>query len=144
MMQQAIFAPLAVMLVLTCVVWVYMYIRRIGYLSKHGIDAQELAAPESITRLLPEEVNRSANNLKNLFEMPVMFYALCIMLFLTGNVNAFYLYAAWIFVGLRIVHSLIHCTFNKVMLRFAAYFFSSLALGAMIVRFAFFDLKIFA
>ena len=143
MMQQSIFTPAAAMMVLTCVVWVYMYIRRIAYLNKHGIDAQELAAPESLAKLIPEAVNRPANNLKNLFEMPVLFYALCVMLFLTGKVNAFYLYAAWIFVGLRVLHSLIHCTFNKVMLRFVVYFFSSIALGAMIFRFAFFDLPLF-
>lgn len=144
MMQQSIFVPVTAMMLLTCLVWIYMYIRRISYLNRHGIDAQELVAPENLVKLIPETINRSANNLKNLFEMPVLFYVLCIMLFITGNVNAFYLYTAWIFVALRAVHSAIHCTVNRVMLRFVAYFFSSIALGVMIFRFAFIDLKIFS
>ncbi len=64
--------------------------------------------------ILPASVNHASNNLKNLFELPVVFYALCAVLLVSQSVDAVYLYCAWAFVGLRVLHSLIHCTVNIV------------------------------
>ncbi len=75
-----------------------------------------------------------ANNLKNLFELPVLFYALVLLLLQTGQVDSVYTLCAFGFFVTRVVHSAIHCTYNRVMHRFSVYCISSLFLWAMVVR----------
>jgi hypothetical protein len=137
MQNTDIFGPFIGMLLLTFVVWVLMYVRRINFLTKNNIHAQRLATPERGAEIIPEEVSYSSNNLKNLFELPVIFYALCLYLYVAGQVDAIYLIAAWTFFCFRVVHSLIQCTVNIVMLRFAAYMISSIALWFMLLRVAY-------
>lgn len=137
MQNTEIFDPFIGMLFLTFVVWVYMYALRITFMMKNNIAAQRLTTPERGAKIIPEEVSYPSNNLKNLFELPVIFYALCLYLYATGQVDEIYLMAAWVFFGLRVVHSLVQCTINIVMLRFAAYAVSSIALWFMLFRVAF-------
>ena len=137
MQNTEIFDPFIGMLLLTFVVWVVMYVRRIAFLTKNKIAAQRLATPERGAKIIPEEVSYPSNNLKNLFELPVIFYALCLYLYATGQVDDIYLMAAWVFFGMRVVHSLIQCTVNIVMLRFIVYACSSIALWFMLLRVAF-------
>lgn len=129
-----IFAPFMGMLALTFVVWVLMYVRRLGYIFGHRIDAQQLTTPEKGAKVIPEEIHWSAYNFRNLFELPVVFYALCLYLFVTGSVDSVYVTCAWTFLVLRIVHSAIHCTVNIVRLRFASYILGALVLWFMVLR----------
>lgn len=129
-------APFAAMLLLTGIVWIVMYALRLPYILRNKIDVQTIATPEQMSARLPARVNNASNNLKNLFELPVLFYAVVLALVMTGNQDPQMVKLAWAFVGLRAVHSLIHCTVNLVNLRFTAYLLSSIALGVMIVRFA--------
>jgi len=69
-----------------------------------------------------------------LFELPVIFYAICLYLIMSDSVDKIYLAAGWWFFVFRVVHSLIHCTYNKVEHRFAAYMLSAAALWAMVIR----------
>ncbi|MDO5652979.1 MAG: MAPEG family protein [Brachymonas sp.] len=130
-----ILQPVAALFLLTGLVWFFMYARRLAYLTRHGIDPQALVTPEQLNATLPANINSASNNLKNLFELPVLFYALCGLLFAMQKVDAAFLYAAWAFVALRAVHSFIHCTVNIVKFRFAAYLLSSMALWFMVARF---------
>lgn len=129
-----IFVPFFAMILLTLAVWLVMYIRRIGYLKANRVHAQRVATPEKVVQVIPEEIQYPANNLRNLLELPIIFYAVCLYLFVTANVDALYVIAAWSYVGLRAVHSLIQCTTNIVMRRFAAYMASSLVLWFMVLR----------
>ena len=129
-----IFLPFIGMLSLTFVVWVHLYVRRIGYTTRHSIHPQRLTTPEKGKALIPDAVNYPAYNLTNLFELPVVFYALCLYLYVTGNVDQIYIAAAWVFFLLRVLHSIVHCTFNPVIVRFALSDFSSLALWFMLAR----------
>jgi hypothetical protein len=122
------------MMLLTAVVWVYMYVRRLTYIKTNRIPPQELATPEMAAAVLPEPVARPANNLRNLFELPVVFYALCLYLYVTGSVDGVYVVSAWAFFALRAAHSAVHCTANIVVLRFAAYFAAALVLWFMLAR----------
>lgn len=122
------------MMLLTAIVWAYMYARRLTYIKANRIPPQELTTPEKAAGLLPEPVALPANNLRNLLELPVLFYALCLYLYVTGTADNLYVIAAWGFVALRAVHSIIHCTVNIVMLRFLAYFAASLVLWFMLGR----------
>ncbi len=129
-----IFAPFTAMLVLTFAVWVYMYATRIRYMVSHRIDAQRMTTPDRAMELLPDSINYAAYNLRNLAELPVAFYALCLMLYVTGQVDAVYVAAAWAFFVFRALHSVVHCTFNRVIVRFGFYMLSALALWFMLLR----------
>ena len=134
MAQTAIFGPFFTMLLLTLVVWTYMYVRRISFITREKISPKDLVNGEALARISPPAVANPSDNLKNLFEMPVLFYALLLYLFATGKVDLAYLSAAWLFVVFRALHSLVHCTFNLVMLRFNLYLMSALALWFIVIR----------
>ena len=122
------------MLLLTFAVWMLMYKRRVGYMKRERIHPQKVTTPEKFKQLVPEEVNYPANNLANLFELPVIFYVLCLYLYVVGQVDVIYVIAAWLFFGFRVAHSFVHCTFNRVYLRFYLYAASSIALWFMVGR----------
>jgi hypothetical protein len=111
-----------------------MFLKRVNYMKAHRINPEKLKSPEQLTALIPPEANSPANNLKNLFELPVLFYVLCLFLFVTEQVDTLYVVAAWLFVLFRCLHSLVHCTSNHVMTRFRLYALSSLALWFMVLR----------
>ena len=96
--------------------------------------AQAYTTPDKAAELLPEAVNYPAYNLKNLFELPVLFYGLCLFLYVTDGVDTGYVIAAWVFFAFRVVHSFVHCTSNIVMLRFYLYSAGALALWFMLGR----------
>ena len=73
----------------------------------------------------------AADNFSNLLETPVLFYAICIILFVTAEVTQFQLFLAWLYVALRAVHSLIHVTYNGVVHRWAVYVSSTICLFVM-------------
>jgi hypothetical protein len=134
MAQTAIFGPFFSMMLLTLLVWVYMYIRRIWFLTKNDIDPRDLEVPGALAEVSPAAVSNPSDNLKNLFEIPVLFYALALYLFVTSQVDAIYVGAGWIFVTFRTLHSAVHCTFNLVMFRFYLYLAAALAVWFMLAR----------
>lgn len=136
-MQNAIFSPFFAMVFLTLLVWVYLYIRRITFINNTKLDPKELAVPGMLAQISPPEVSNPSDNFKNLFEIPVLFYALVLYLFITNQVDAVYVNAAWIFVGFRALHSIVHCTFNRILLRFYLYLFSTLMVWFIAIRAAF-------
>lgn len=134
MTQDEIFNPFFATVCLTFLVWVYMYIRRISFIKSRKIRPKELTVPGALAQISPPNVSNPSDNLKNLFEIPVLFYALVLYLFITKQVDAVYVNAAWIFVAFRVLHSIVHCTFNLVMLRFYLYLFSTLAVWFIAIR----------
>lgn len=130
----AIFQPMLGVMALTAVVWVYLYAVRIPAMRKARKPAQTYTVPNTVTEHLPEEANYPANNFKNLFELPVLFYVLCLYLYVTNSVDALYVYAAWAFFAFRVAHSVVHCTYNRVIHRFALYCLGAAAVFFMLVR----------
>jgi hypothetical protein len=134
MEQRAIFGPFFATMLLTLVVWIYMYVRRIAFIRSQNLRPGDLAVPGALAQLSPPAVSNPSDNLKNLFEIPVLFYALVLYLFVTNQVDATHVSAAWIFVVFRVLHSAVHCTINIVMLRFYLYLIATLAVWFMLVR----------
>ena len=143
MNPETIFLPMLATMTLTAIVWFYMYARRIPAMRSARISVQTYTTPEKLAEHLPEEVNYSAHNLKNLFEAPVLFYGLCLYLFVSGNVDTAYVVSAWLFFVLRAFHSIVHCTRNIVMLRFYLYVGSALALWYMLGRALIMELAVY-
>lgn len=136
-MSFLILQPVAVMMILTMIIWFYMYVVRNYYVIKQKINPQKISSPERLNTILPEHVNQPSNNLKNLFELPVVFYVLCVVIHVLGITDFWFIGLAWGFVFLRVLHSVVHCTFNHVVTRFFLYFISGLFLWAMVIRFCF-------
>jgi hypothetical protein len=134
MRQDAIFSPFFATMFLTLLVWVYMYIRRIRFIIGSKSSPKDLAVPGALAQISPPNVSNPSDNLKNLFEIPVLFYALVLYLFITKQVDTVYVNAAWIFVVFRILHSAVHCTFNLVILRFYLYLFATIAVWFIAIR----------
>jgi hypothetical protein len=134
MTQDAIFSPFFATIFLTLLVWLYMYVRRIGFIKSQDLSPNDLAVPGKLAQISPASVSNPSDNLKNLFEIPVLFYALVLYLFVTKQVDVVYVTAAWIFVIFRAFHSIVHCTFNLVMLRFYLYLFATLAVWFIAIR----------
>jgi len=121
------------MLTLTFFVWVYMFSRRIPYLQSLNMPADQVTS-NLLNEDAPAQISNPSDNLKNLFEMPVLFYVLCLYLFVVGQVDTTYIIAAWLFATLRVAHSAVHCTINIVMLRFLIYLASCIAVWFMLFR----------
>ena len=138
--QAAIFRPFVATMLLTLAVWLYMFAQRIPFLVRSGLISRRLT-PAEFAQLSPPAVATPADNLRNLFEMPVIFYAVVLCLYALQKVDAAYVNAAWVFFGFRVLHSAVHCTFNHVPLRFFLYLVASLALAFMVLRLA---LQLFA
>lgn len=134
MSNEQILLPMLGMMVLTAVVWFVLYAKRIPAMRRAGKPTQAYTTPDKGAAFLPEEVSYPANNLRNLFELPVLFYALCLYLYVTSSAASADVIAAWLFLVFRIVHSAIHCTVNIVIMRFAAYSAAALALWFMLGR----------
>jgi len=134
MNQDAIFAPFLAQMLLTLLVWAYMYARRIPFIVSLKLTQADMAKPGELARRSPASVSNPSDNLKNLFEIPVLFYALVLFLYATRQVDALYVGAAWLFVAFRVAHSVVHCTFNLVVLRFYLYLTATLAVWFMLIR----------
>lgn len=132
--SSAIFTPFIGMMLLTFVVWLLLLLRRLGYATGNNIHPESMKTPEDVAGLLPEKAMAPANNLRNLTELPILFYGLCLFLYVAGLVDSVFVAAAYVFFIARAVHSVIHCTYNKVMHRFMAYLVSSFALWFILFR----------
>ena len=124
-----IFLPALAMVALTFGVWWRMYVMRIGEMKRERIHPQSVATSAEMSARLKD--TRAADNFRNLFELPVLFYVALVVAALTGQVTVVTLGLAWGFVGLRVLHSAIHCSYNRVWHRFYAYLAGGLMLWAL-------------
>jgi hypothetical protein len=130
----AILFPLLFLVGLTALVWLWMYVTRVREIRSRRLRIQDLASARAVNEALGEVAGPS-DNLINLFEIPVLFYVLVTLLYVTGASDIGYLAGAWTFVLLRALHSLIHTSYNRVMHRFPVYVLSTLVLWGMWARF---------
>lgn len=118
-MPRAIFLPAFAMVALTVVVWLRMFFVRVGQMKRERIHPQAVAtSAQALARLTDSRV---ADNFRNLFELPVLFYLAICVAAIAGLATTTTLVLVWLFVLLRVVHSAIQCSYNKVMHRFQAY-----------------------
>ncbi len=114
-----IFIPVFAMALLTFAVWLRMFSTRVAEMKRERIHPQSVAlSGQAATKFVD---TRAADNFRNLFELPVLFYLALVVAALTSQVTVLTLSLAWLFVLSRVVHSAIQCSYNKVMHRFRAY-----------------------
>lgn len=138
MLATGMIAPVLAMAGLTVLVWVRMYAVRIPEMRRRRINPQSLATSgEKHGRL---EDTRASDNFTNLFEVPVLFYVAAFAAVMTGVVTPVSLGLAWAFVALRLVHSAIQCSYNRVMHRFIVYACSCLVAFSLLAYIALYGL----
>ena len=129
-----IFLPCIALVSLTSLIWAMTVYKRIQEMRVNRISPQSLATSRGVSSLLKN--SQASDNFSNLFELPVLFYILCLALEVTHETTLGYVVAAWIFVFLRTLHSLIQVTSNRVTYRFFAWLLSSICLFGMWGNFA--------
>ncbi len=129
----SILTPILALILLSLVVWIWMYATRIPAMQRAKISAQNAQFPGALD-VLPGGVRQVANNYNHLMEQPTIFYALVFYIYLVGQQDQLYIWLAWAYVGLRVLHTLVQCTINLVPMRFGLFTLSTLVLMAMAVR----------
>ena len=134
MNSPAILQPAVALMAWTMVMWLWMYVTRIPAMNAAKLDPDSLAQDPTRTLddILPAQVQWKAHNYNHLHEAPTLFYAVCLVLAVAGQGNGMSAQVAWIYVGLRVAHSIVQVTVNKVMARFVLFALSSIALIALI------------
>jgi len=127
--------PLLAQVLLTFTVWGWLYVARLREMKSKGIHPQAVKSRSQLQALLTDSA-APANNFMNLLEMPVLFYLAILLTLLLMVQDPVLILLAWTYVVLRAVHSLIHCTYNRVMHRFLVYFSSCVVLLLMWLRLA--------
>ena len=135
-MTAEILKPLAVLAAWTMVMWVWMYATRLPAMTAAKLDPDEVVRQggKTLDQLLPAQTQWKAHNYNHLHEAPTVFYAVALALAIMGQGDGLNATLAWAYVGLRIVHSLVQATINKVMIRFLLFSLSSLVLIALVVH----------
>jgi hypothetical protein len=126
MPQQMIFWPMGALAFWTFGVLILIPIRRFAAGRAGLAKAEDYRFGESAN--VPGHVSIPNRNYMNLLELPMLFYVGGVMYFVAGKVGAVTLAIAWIYVALRVVHSLIHLTYNNVMHRLIPFAASNVVL----------------
>lgn len=132
MFEHGMIAPVVALVAWSLLMLTWLYITRFMGMARHKL------RPGKVTReqlaALPGWVTNPAANYTHLMETPTLFYALCFALQLLDRANDINITLAWIYVSLRVVHSLVQATFNYIPLRFLLFVLSIVPLVMMTVH----------
>ena len=126
--------PVVALVIWSMVMWVWMYATRIPAIAamKMVLDPEAPAGVQMSQ--LPPRVRWKADNYNHLMEQPTVFYATALSLAFLGAASEFTVYAAWAYVGLRVVHSFVQALINKIELRFTVFFLSNVPLAFLVYQ----------
>lgn len=130
MNNELILAPILGHIFLVMLIYVLLLVRKIKA-AKAGLVDREIAAMDR--KAWPADVVKASNNLDNQFEAPMMFYALCLILYLTQAVTTLTLVLAWFFLLSRYLHAFVHVTSNYVPIRMRVFASGLVALTGMAI-----------
>lgn len=131
-MHSPILAPIVALVAWSMVMWGWMYITRIPAVQKMRMRLDPNAPRGEQMSLLPPSVRWKADNYNHLMEQPTIFYAIALALALLEQGDGINLTLAWVYVGLRVVHSIQQALWNNILVRFTLFFVSSLPLIGLI------------
>lgn len=114
MESKLVFYPVIAQIILTFVMYLKLTITKHRALANDQVDLERRSLHSDAW---PESVLKISNNLQNQFESPVLFYALCFMLWALNSVTLASLFVAWSFVILRMLHAIVHTGSNIVNIR---------------------------
>ena len=134
-MTQPILLPAALLVAWTLLIWIWMVVTRVSGMRAARIHPEKTRhVRNSPLDQLPSEIRQVADNYNHLLEQPTIFYALVLILALSGEAGHLELGLAWGYVALRIIHSLWQTLRNVVMIRFYLFVASTLVLFPLAAR----------
>lgn len=125
-----IFWPLLAQVFLTLVMYILLGVKKAGVVRTGTVNRQQAALDN---RVWPEEVLKVSNNIANQFEVPVLFYALCLVLYSVNAAGTMAVALAWLFVVSRYAHAYVHVTSNYVPIRLTLFMFGCVVLLVMLL-----------
>jgi len=129
-----ILLPMGALALLTFLVLMLVPVRRFRAAFAGQVGAGDFRYGESAR--VPGEVSIPNRNYMNLLELPVLFYVVCVLNYVTSpTVSETTLLLAWVYVGLRAAHSTVHLTYNNVMQRLAMFAASNVVLAVLWITF---------
>lgn len=131
--NQSFLLPVFFLVFQTMLVGVVLAIKRVSFMRSRHIHPQKVAIRTQSAEVFAP-ISATSDNLQNLFEFPVLFYALSTILLATATVDSLFVYFAWAFVLTRFLHTVIHCTYNAVIHRFYVFVVGVGILFAMATR----------
>jgi hypothetical protein len=134
--QSPIFAPAIALVLWSLVMLGWLALSRLPAMSKAGMNLSGAVGGRgaNLEGVLPDHVNWKSHNYTHLMEQPTIFYATVVILGVVGAGDGLNLTLAWVYVALRIVHSLVQATWNRVAVRFALFNLSTAALLGLAIN----------
>jgi hypothetical protein len=128
-----ILKPVVVLIAWTILMLIWSLLIRFPAMKAAGIDMGKLVGTKGADadRALPASAQWKVHNYNHLLEQPVLFYAVCLVLAISGGGNGVNAWIAWAYVALRITHSLWQATVNRVAIRFYLFTAATFALVAL-------------
>ena len=133
-MTSDILGPVVALAAWTMVIWIWMYATRIPAMRKARVKLDPTVPRSALTEVLPPRVRWKADNYNHLMEQPTLFYAVALSLAVMDAGTGLNLQLAWLYVALRVVHSLVHALINVIVMRWALFVASSVVLAVLAVR----------
>lgn len=124
------FYPMFVMVLLTFAVGFYLFVLRFNAVKNRQVSIGYYRLNKG-TGEQPERMLAATNHLNNLFQFPMLFYVTCLMTMVMGLSGPLLVALAWVFVATRIVHALIHLSYNNVIHRMLAFWTGAICVLAM-------------
>ena len=118
MNSNLIFLPVLTQIAITIVGFMLLGVRKAKALKEGNVDMTKTALDNDAW---PDYVLMVSNNIRNQFQVPVLFYVLCFVFYSINAVTTTVLYLAWAFVISRIIHAYIHMSSNYVPARFRVF-----------------------
>lgn len=131
MISVEILGPVIALVAWSLVMWIWMYATRIPAMFAANMKLDPNAPRGEQMALLPPEVRWKADNYNHLMEQPTIFYAIAISLSLLSVNSDASVLLAWVYVVLRVAHSLLQALVNKIEVRFAIFVLSNIPLFAL-------------
>ena len=133
MKSNLIFWPVLVQILIVIAGFMLLGIRKKQALKNGQVDLRKTALDNDAW---PDDVLKVSNNIRNQFQLPVLFYVLCFMFYILDAVNISSLSLAWVFVISRIIHAYVHMGSNFVPARFSVFTIGFVVMVLMLIQVA--------
>ena len=133
MTHDPLLGPIVALVAWSIVMLCWMVVTRMPALKKVGIDLSTIVGgkPGALDGVVDDKAQWKAHNYTHLMEQPTLFYAIVFALILMGQNAPLNVGLAWTYVGLRIAHSIVQATWNRILVRFILFALSTLCLLAL-------------
>jgi hypothetical protein len=114
--------------------WTFLVLLLIPFVRVRSVRRREIGPHDfkyGESPAVPPNVSIPNRNYMNLLELPMLFYVVCVILYVADGASHLAVFVAWAYVFLRVVHSLIHLSYNHVLHRLAAFTLSNVALVSL-------------